>query len=118
MYLEFNGRCLKQDKITYDHGKIVNIYIVYGIRSILNYNDDFTLKNFLFCAVRLTKNADVNKYKYSEYGIGFNEKVFFHIQLVVLVKMKQSSEQIRVHLLILIIKKQTFQFLEKIQLKY
>ena len=25
MYLEFNGRCLKQYKITYDHGKIVNI---------------------------------------------------------------------------------------------
>ena len=28
---EFNGSCLKQGKITYDHGKIVNIYIVYEI---------------------------------------------------------------------------------------
>ena len=27
----FNGRCLKQDKITYTYGKIVNIYIVYEI---------------------------------------------------------------------------------------
>ena len=27
MYLVFNGDCLKQDKITYDHGKTVNIYI-------------------------------------------------------------------------------------------
>ena len=25
---EFNGSCLKQDKITYNHGTIVNIYIV------------------------------------------------------------------------------------------
>ena len=27
--VEFNGSCLKQDKVTYNHGKIVNIYIVY-----------------------------------------------------------------------------------------
>ena len=26
--LKFNGSCLRQDKITYDHEKIVNIYIV------------------------------------------------------------------------------------------
>ena len=25
--VEFNGSCLKQDKITHTHGKIVNIYI-------------------------------------------------------------------------------------------
>ena len=30
--VEFNGSCLKQDKITHNHGKIVNIYIVYEIR--------------------------------------------------------------------------------------
>ena len=27
--VRFSGNCLKQDKITYTHGKIVNIYIVY-----------------------------------------------------------------------------------------
>ena len=26
--LEFKGRCLKQDKITFNHGKVVTIYIV------------------------------------------------------------------------------------------
>ena len=26
--VEFNGSCLKQDKVTYSHGTIVNIYIV------------------------------------------------------------------------------------------
>ena len=29
--VEFKGSCLKQDKISFDHGKIVNIYIVYEI---------------------------------------------------------------------------------------
>ena len=29
--LKFNGDCLKQEKITFNHGKIVNIYIVYEI---------------------------------------------------------------------------------------
>ena len=29
--VEFKGNCLKQDKITYTYGKIVNIYIVYEI---------------------------------------------------------------------------------------
>ena len=28
IYLKFNGNCLKQDKITFNHGTIVNIYIV------------------------------------------------------------------------------------------
>ena len=29
--VEFKWSCLKQDKTTYDHGKIVNIYIVHEI---------------------------------------------------------------------------------------
>ena len=28
---EFNGSCLKQDKVTINHGKVVKIYIVYEI---------------------------------------------------------------------------------------
>ena len=33
MRVKFNGNYLKQDKITYTHGKVVNIYIVYEIFS-------------------------------------------------------------------------------------
>ena len=29
--VKFNGDCLKQEKFTFNHGKIVNIYIVYEI---------------------------------------------------------------------------------------
>ena len=36
-----------------------------------------TLKNYLFGAVTLTKNADINKYEYSGYGIGFDRKSNF-----------------------------------------
>ena len=30
----FRGSCLKQDKITFNHGKVVNIYIVYELDKI------------------------------------------------------------------------------------
>ena len=69
MYLVFNGGYLKQVEVIYDHDKIVNIYVVYDLKSILNYNPDFTLENCLFGAVKVTKNANVNKCKYSGYGI-------------------------------------------------
>ena len=76
MYAKFNGSCLKQDKITFNHGKIVNIYIVYDLKSNLN-NFDPALENVLFGAVKLTKNSDIDKYKYSAYGIGFDSKETF-----------------------------------------
>ena len=69
--VEFNGSCLKQDKATYNHRTIVNIYIIYEISK--NYNSTYAmLENCLFGAVSLTKNADINKYKYFGYGIGFD----------------------------------------------
>ena len=36
--------------------------------------DDPTLNNCLFGAVTLTKNADIDKYRYSGYGIGFDRR--------------------------------------------
>ena len=36
-----------------------------------------TLGFFLFVAVKLVKNADINKYRYSGYGIGFGMKGTF-----------------------------------------
>ena len=37
-----------------------------------NLNTDFTLGNCLFGSVKLTKNADQDKYKYTGYAIGFD----------------------------------------------
>ena len=75
--VEFNGSCLKQDSVTFNHGKVVNIYIVYEISKSINISDYPTLENWLFGAVSLTKNADIDKYKYSGYGIGFDRHGFF-----------------------------------------
>ena len=60
------------DKVTFNHGKVVNIYIDYETSTNVNINDYPTLENFLFGAVTLTKNADIDKYKYSGYGVGFD----------------------------------------------
>ena len=77
----FDRACLKQDKVTFNHGKIVNIYIVYEIIRIANINSNrnsnLTVQNALFGAVNLTKNANVNKYKYSGYGIAFDRTSSF-----------------------------------------
>ena len=70
----FNGSCLKQDKATYNHGTIVNIYVVYEISKNYNISSYPTLENCLLGAVSLTKHVDIDQYKYSEYGIRFDRK--------------------------------------------
>ena len=85
--VKFTGSCLKQSKITYTHKKVVNIYIVYELGASSSQFDDPTLKSYLFGAVKLTKNADIDKYRYSGYGTGFDRKGSFHFQVVDMVKM-------------------------------
>ena len=68
---EFRGSCLKQDKITFNHGKIVNIYNVYELAKIYIITSP-TLVNCLFGAVSLTKNVKIDKHKYSGCRIGFD----------------------------------------------
>ena len=70
--LKFNENTLKQDKIAYDYGEIINIYIVYEISKNYNESNYPTLENSLFGAVKLTKITGVNNYKYSGYRIGFD----------------------------------------------
>ena len=77
MRVEFTGSCLKQPKISYTHGKVVKMYIVYELGASGSNDSDPTLKNCLFCAVTLTKNADYDKYGYSGYGIGFDRRSSF-----------------------------------------
>ena len=76
--VKFNGSCLKQsNKLTYTHKTIVNIYIVYELGASTSNDNDPTLKNCLFGAVTLTKNADIDKYGYSGYGTGFDRRGSF-----------------------------------------
>ena len=77
--MKFIRNDLKQDKIAYAHGKIVNIYIAYEISKKYNISSYHTLKNCFFGAVSLIKNNDIDKYKYSGYGIGFHRKWKFSV---------------------------------------
>ena len=65
--VKFDGQCLKQDKVTFTHKKVVNIYPLYKINLwSFRRDDDFTLGNGLFGAVKVTKNDDKDKYKHPE----------------------------------------------------
>ena len=70
--VQFTGSCLKQPKFTFTHKKVVNIYIVYELSASSSHISDHTINNCLFGAVTLTKKADIEKYRYSGYGIGFD----------------------------------------------
>ena len=85
--VNFNGSCLKQEEInTYTYGAIINIYIVCKLNKTLG-NFDPNLENCLFGAVKLTKIADIDKHKYSGYGIGLDQKELFYFLIVVMIKM-------------------------------
>ena len=61
--VQFTGSCLKQsNKISYTHGKVVNIYIVYELGASSSSDSVPTLKNCLFEAVTLTKNANFDMF--------------------------------------------------------
>ena len=97
--IKFNESCFKQsNKISCTHKKIVNIDIFNEINkkdnTIISHP---TLENCLFGAVTLTKNADINKYWYSGYGIGFDRKGKFsflgggYVQNVIIFGVNMSS---------------------------
>ena len=73
--VEFIGSCLKQVKATFNHWKIVNVYIIYEISKNFNITSYPTLE--IFVGVSLTKNADIDQYKHFGYGIGFDRHGFF-----------------------------------------
>ena len=107
--LQFNKSCLKQpNKLTYDYRHKVNVYIVYELGVSSSSDSDPTLKNCLFGAVTLTKNADIEKYGYSGYGIGFDRRGSFSFpgggfgQNVLIFGVDMSSSAI------LIIRKKTY----------
>ena len=68
--VKFDESCLKQEKLAFTHKNVVNIYIVYEIYLCpFNVGRNFALGSFFFGAVKLTMNADFDKYNYSGFGI-------------------------------------------------
>ena len=72
--VKFSGDYLKQERLTFNHRKIVNIYIVYEREKSVKISSYAALENCLFGAVKLIKHIDVDLYKYFGYGIGFDRK--------------------------------------------
>ena len=63
--INFNGHCLINNSIS-NPKKVINLYISYTLSPwSRNLNTDSTLKNCLFRSVKLAKNADLDKHKYS-----------------------------------------------------
>ena len=60
--IKFDGSFLHAITPSINHGKIINIYIVYEISSHFNDITYRTLENCLSESVQLTKNTDINKY--------------------------------------------------------
>ena len=86
----------KTRKSTYHHAKIVNIYIIYKIEKSINISTYPALENCLFGAVKLTKHVDVDQYKYSGYGIGFDRNGSYSIgneigKTVIIFRVDMSS---------------------------
>ena len=74
--VEFSGSYLKEDKATYAHRKIVNIYTHYEITIITTFKSAVIQhwEKFLFGAVNLTENVDIDKYKCCGEGFKFDRK--------------------------------------------
>ena len=69
------------------NGNKVNVYIVYELGASSSNVSDPTLKNCLFDAVTLRKNADIEKYVYSGFGIGFDRRSSFSFSGIGLIKI-------------------------------
>ena len=91
--VKFNGDLLKLNKVTYNHGPIVNIYIVYRLISTTK-DSCVTLQNCLFGAIKLTKNTDIDKYKYSGMVLDLIQDKVLHIQVEDMAEMLLSLELI------------------------
>ena len=68
--LNFKGHCLRKN-ISIPK-TLINLYISYTLGPQLR---GFTIDNCLFGSLKLTKNADPDKYSYSGYGIRFDTRV-------------------------------------------
>ena len=87
MYVYLKGSHFQQNNVltsNNDHvinNNVVNIYIVYKLDRITSRDTTFTIKNALFGAMQITKNADTSKYNYKGYRICFDEsEEFTHIR--------------------------------------
>ena len=84
--LKFSGSCLKQPKLQYTHGTIVNIYIVYELDAFGSNDNDPILKNYLVQLLSLKMKILISM-DILVMELDLIEDQVFHFQVVDLVKM-------------------------------
>ena len=87
---QFDRSCFKQDKVTFNHKKVVNIYIVYEITNVADLNGNGnrpTIQNPLFGAISLTKMLISISTNILDMELNLIKDQTFHFRLVDLVKM-------------------------------
>ena len=106
--ISFNGHYLTNNNIS-SPKKALNLYISYKLNSwFRNVNTYFTLNNYLFESLKLTKNADLDKYKHSGYGIEFDPRLefsslhynrsnsFLFVTLIKYMNLKQKTLKLKI----------------------
>ena len=65
----------RQNSVSFLHKSLVNLSITYELDTrSRDLNIDFILGYYLLGAVKLTKNADSDKYRYNCYSVGFDAR--------------------------------------------
>ena len=78
MLLVFKESCLKLENATFNPSGVINFFVVYELDTwSRDLNTGFTLKDYLFRSVKLTKNSDPDKY--SDSGCGFHLRSEFSL---------------------------------------
>ena len=104
--LVFKESWLKQKNETYTSPDITNFLIAYELDTwSQDLHCDFTLKSCLHGGIKLSKNADADKYVYSGYGIEFGSRSLFSLTNFALGKNVIILELIWAHQCLLITKK-------------
>ena len=80
--INFNEHCLIKSNVS-NPEKVINLYISCTlVPQLRNLDTEFTFSNCSFGSVKLTKNAALDKCKYTGYGIGFDScSELFHLQI-------------------------------------
>ena len=85
--LRFTGSVLQQKTVTYNHKRVVNLYLIYEITSFHDINSYPTLTNALCDAVKLTKTVTLTNINILVMELDLIEKDFIHTLMVELEEM-------------------------------
>ena len=108
--VKFNGDFLKQDKVTYSYGPIVNIYIANKLTPDTK-DSNVTLENCLFGAVKLKKMLVWINTNILDMALDLIQEEVLHIQVEDIVEMLLYWGWIWLIFHMLITKQEVFQFL-------